>query len=158
MPKTVVAWFMSAILIAACATIPAQLRSTAPDAACLKGNAASYMDFVHKGEAHVRFSEFDGAPIDTLDQLCFTPGTHRVAVHAMTNYQKSKENYLELDLAASRRYWLHGGLVGPDFLIKLDDITTLPGTTVQEFKLKSFGMAVTIPVGRGQFVIPGEKE
>jgi hypothetical protein len=66
---------------------------------------------------------------------------------AANNHQEAQD-YVNLDFAPSKKYWLHGSLRGISFVIQLDDITAQPPTNVSEFRLKASGtgQSVAVPV------------
>jgi hypothetical protein len=141
------AMIVIATLTAGCATVPKYKNSTAPDAACIKGNFASLGDWFSKGEAHIKIKEIDGTPTDGKGPFCFAPGKHQLGIYAINNYQEAQD-YLDLDLAPSRKYWLHGNLRGISFVVQFDDITTQPPKNVAAFRLKagSSGQPIAVPI------------
>lgn len=136
------------LFLAGCATGPTYTNYTATDAACIKGDTANFIKFFSDGEAHVHIKEIDGSPTGGGSSYCFVPGKHRLGVSAGAKDYQYAQDYVDIEFAAGRQYWLRANLRGISFVFQLIDITNGQEAKVDEFKLKvgSVNQPVSIPI------------
>lgn len=135
-------------LLAGCAAGPKYPPYAGKDAACVRDDVR-FTNTFSPTKAQVTIKEIDGVPtVGPRDEpYCMPGGKHRFGVRASTDFYESQD-YVDIELAPGRSYWLRANIRGISHVFELMDVTEKTEVKAFEFSLKaqSGGQQLMVPI------------